>query len=113
VADETVQIQLEGGPCAGRNATVKRTGDLLPGYTCQGTDYQPTAKVTSDGRVIYTTKASQQKPPTPVVRAAHAHGGYADLQRTVNVHMPTALHAAQRSNKAALQSLARARKVRL
>jgi hypothetical protein len=92
---------------------VKRTGDLLPGFTCEHVEYQPTARLTSSGRVIYTTKASQQKPPAPAVKAARAHGGYADVQRSINHHMPRSLRNAHHLNREALRSLHRASKVRL
>lgn len=43
--------------------------------------------------------------------AARLHGGYADLQRSVNRHFPRALHNSHRSIDAGLRSVHRARKV--
>jgi hypothetical protein len=47
------------------------------------------------------------------VKAAHAHGGWRDLQRTVNHKMPAALHDSRRAVRAGMRSLHRAGKVRL
>lgn len=91
----TVRIHLQGGPCNGTNTTVQRTGDLLPGYTCKGTEYQPTDQVTGAGRVIYTTKASQQQPP-PQVPQHHATGSWHRLMKASLHDFP---HAVQRSNE--------------
>ena len=49
----------------------------------------------------------------PGIKAARLHRGYSDLQRSVNKHLPDALHSSRRSLNAGLRSLARARKVRL
>ena len=98
---DTVRIHLEGGPCAGHNATVTRTGDLLPGFTCKGADYQPTERVTADNRVVYTTKASQQKDSgsggSGDLKRSHGPGSWHQMLRRVFVDAPNEL---QRSAKA-------------
>jgi len=46
-------------------------------------------------------------------KASRAHGGWKDLQRSINHRMPAALQSSKRSTAAALRSLSHARKVRL
>lgn len=89
---EEVKIHLEGGPCDGRNATVTRSGDLLPGFKCEGTDYQPTTHETKAGRIVYTTAASQAPPPvnTP---GHHATGSWHRLMKASLHDLPTAVQA--------------------
>jgi len=94
VAD-TVRIHLQGGPCDGQNATVTRKGDLLPGFTCKGTNYQPTAETTATGRVVYTTKISQQKPPAKTTEK-HATEAWNRLAKAGLHDLPKAV---QRSNE--------------
>lgn len=48
----------------------------------------------------------------PGANSPRAHGGWADLQRSVNRNMPAALAASRRNTRAALRSLSRARRVR-
>jgi hypothetical protein len=110
VAD-TVGIRLEGGPCDGRDATVKRTGDLLPGFTCRKVDYQPTARVTAGGRVVYTTKASQ-KPPPPApssssAKPLKAHGAWHGMLVAVFVTVPKELGRSADARKAIRRLTAR------
>ena len=92
---EQVKIRLKGGPCDGQNATVKRTGDLLPDFTCKATHYQPTGTVTTDGRVVYTTKKSQETPPPPAptgtVKLTKAHSAWHHMLRRVFVDAPEEL----------------------
>lgn len=103
----TVKIRLEGGPCDGQNATVQRSGALLPSHTCKGVNYQPTERVTVGGRVVYTTKASQQKPPPQAdadgVKTARAHGAWHGLMRTVAVDAPKELQRAAKAREAIRQ----------
>ena len=47
------------------------------------------------------------------VKAAHAHQGYADIQRSVNTVMPVSLSNARHSTSAALRKLERARKIKI
>lgn len=97
----TVRIHLEGGPCAGQNAAVKRTGDLLPGYTCKGTNYQPTERSTPAGRVVYTTAASQKPPPTSGsedgVKRAKALGSWHHMTRRVFSDAPKELRHTEKA----------------
>jgi hypothetical protein len=56
----------------------------------------------------------QPQPPTGgQIRAPHALGGWGDMQRSVNRNLPATLKQSNRYTVRALQSLARARKVRL
>jgi hypothetical protein len=99
-----VPIHLEGGPCNGRNAVVTRSGDLLPGYTCRGVDYQPTDRVTSAKRVIYTTKASQSGggggAGAPVAVPSKAHKAWNTMLRTIFVDSPKELKQAYNARAA-------------
>lgn len=92
---QTVRIHLEGGPCNGRNATVHRDGDLLPGFKCSGVDYQPTSHVTKQGRVVYTTKESQAPPPINKP-GHHATGAWHRLMKASLHDLP---HSVQRSQE--------------
>ena len=101
---DTVKIRLEGGPCDGRNATA-RVADFGPvGVKCGGVDYQPTARTTAGGRLIYTTKASQQpKPPPgagPVARPNKAHRAWHNMLHEVFVDVPKELHGSARARRA-------------
>lgn len=95
---DTVRIRLEGGPCDGQNATVQRSGDLLPGFTCKGVNYQPTERVTADGRVIYTTAASQQPPP-PAREPNKAHHAWHGMLVDVFVNVPKELHGSAKARE--------------
>ena len=105
---ETVKIHLQGGPCNGKNATVQRGGDLLPGYKCRGVQYEPTGRVTASGRVVYTTKASQEQPPPPtggpVKEPARAHKAWHSMLRTIFVDAPKELRHSYNA-RAALRRL--------
>jgi hypothetical protein len=98
---ELVSIRLKGGPCDGRKATVKRTGDLLPGYTCEHVNYQPTGNVTKGGSVIYTTAESQKPKPAPatgpVAQPTSAHKAWHHMMHRVFVAAPQELHGAARA----------------
>ncbi len=95
----TVKIHLQGGPCDGQNATVQRSGDLLPGFTCKGTDYQPTETVNAAGRVVYTTKQSQQAPP-PAATPNKAHSSWHQMLVNMFVDVPKELHGSRRAREA-------------
>lgn len=92
---DTVRIHLSGGPCNGDNATVHRQGDLLPGFVCKHTDYQPTPGTTATGRVVYTTKQSQQPPPAATTEK-HATSSWTRLMEATLHDLPVAV---QRSHE--------------
>lgn len=110
-----VKIRLEGGPCAGRNATVTRTGDLLPAFTCEHVEYEPTAKVTQSGRVVYTTKASQKPKPVPGSGSGatpnRAHSSWHDMLHSMFVQAPKELHTSANARQA-LRHLAKRKGLR-
>lgn len=94
-----VQIHLKGGPCDGRNATVERSGDLLPGYTCKGTLYEPTDAVTPAGRVVYTTEDSQKKAEETPPKT-HATKSWHNLMKASLHDLPTAVQKGKRNARA-------------
>jgi hypothetical protein len=103
VADR-VRIRLEGGPCDGRNTTA-RVADFGPTFVvCQGVTYDPTSRTTKTGRLIYTTRASQQPPPTPTPtpthKRSHAHGAWHHLMHTTFVRAPEQLQGVERAREA-------------
>jgi hypothetical protein len=99
-----VPVLLEGGPCAGRKTTARRGGDLLDNVTCKGVEYGPTARVTKENRVIYTTLASQQPKPPPsassVAAPMKAHHSWHGMLSDVFVHAPKELMQSARARKA-------------
>lgn len=90
-----VPVLLEGGPCDGTKTTAVRTPDLLLDVTCKGVEYAPTSRIAKGNRVIYTTKASQQQPPTPAGGSdavpARAHKAWHGMLRTIFVDSPKEL----------------------
>jgi hypothetical protein len=83
---------------------VQRSGDLLPGYTCHGVNYQPTERVLAGNRVVYTTKESQQLPPAPDDANAgglhKAHGAWHNMLRVVFVDSPRELQRSAHARRA-------------
>ena len=61
---------------------------------------------------VYEDTMSAGGPP-PTLKAPQALRGWHDMQRSVNRHLPAALHASKRAHRAALRELRRASKVRL
>lgn len=90
-----VPVLLEGGPCDGVKTTAVRTGDLIDAVTCRHVNYQPTARVTKDGRVVYTTAASQRVdvPPSAasVAKPIKAHAAWHGLLVALFVDGPKQL----------------------
>lgn len=99
-----VPVLLEGGPCDGRKTTAIRSIDLLESVTCKGVIYDPTARVTKDNRVIYTTRASQQppKPPStsPVAAPLKAHHSWHGMLVSVFVEAPKELMRSAKARQA-------------
>lgn len=99
-----IPILLKGGPCDGRKTTA-RVADFGPvGVMCNGVDYQPTAKSTPSGRLIYNTKASLEPKPVPdpdeVAHPLHAHNAWHGMLRHVFVEAPKELVAASKARRA-------------
>lgn len=99
-----IPVLLKGGPCDGRKATA-RVADFGPvGVMCHGVQYEPTAKTTPSGRLIYTTKASQQPNPVPdpddVADPLHAHNAWHGMLRHVFVDAPKELMQASKARRA-------------
>jgi hypothetical protein len=78
---------------------VQRSGDLLPGHDCGGVNYQPTARKTAGGRIIYTTQASQ-KPPPPVAKPNKAHKSWHNMLVNMFVDVPKELHGSRKAREA-------------
>lgn len=101
---ERVPVLLKGGPCDGRKTTAVRGGDLLEAVKCGGVWYDPTSTVTSAGRVVYTTRASQKPPPPPsaadVAKPIKAHRAWHGMLRSIFVAAPKELAAAEHARKA-------------
>ena len=106
---------LEGGPCDGKTQVVAVTGKAPLFVTCSDGFYNITKPHRyHNGDLVYTYAGiAPVPPPAGSVKAARLHKGYADLQHSVNVNMPTALTSAHRNLAAGLRSVHRARKVRI
>lgn len=107
------QYVLQGGPCDGDTGDLDPNIDSTGQLVCKGGLYKRVlpAKVVS-GREVFKY-AGKADTGGGAVKAAKAHGGWSDVRKSVNRHMPHALSRSQRNTRAALQALHRARRVRL
>lgn len=106
-------VYLKDGPCDGRTHTLTNAEAKANQVVCKGWLYQfsPAAGL-HDGDEIFIATGPYVA-PGKIGKAAHAHGGWNDLRRAFNHTMPASLRSVKRANRAALRSVARARKVRL
>ena len=109
----TVVAYLEGGPCDGRSRKLTGAEVNSGTLTCNGENYNHTNNL-HNGEVIFkfAAKPSGGGGGGGTVKAARAHNGWADLQRTVNRKWPKAISNSERVTRAALRSLNRTHKVK-
>lgn len=106
------QIYLQGGPCNGRTVSANDIQGGLVGYIkCGGGYYTDSGNMRPNGDEIFSYSGNTAPSPPDTAGAARAHGGWADVRKSVNRRMPAALKASKRNTAAALRSLSRARKV--
>lgn len=101
---DRIPVLLEGGPCDGRKTTA-READFGPvSVMCKGTRYEPTSRTTKAGRLVYTTAASQQPPPTPsasdVAQPLKAHHAWHGMLVGIFVEAPKELVRSASARKA-------------
>lgn len=110
-----VIVYLNGGPCDGTEKTLTQKQFDSHTTTCQGTTYKYDAAAGKGFELPVFSSSDAFGGPSGgggVLKAPHALSGWKALRRSVNKGMPEALHASQKARRAALRSLARARKVR-
>lgn len=110
-----VEIYLNGGPCDGttKNLTQKQYDSKVT--TCKNTVYKYDPAAGQGFELPVFSSSDTYGAPSGsggILRGPHALSGWKALRRSVNKGMPEALNASQRSRRAALRSLSRARKVR-
>jgi hypothetical protein len=104
---------LQGGPCDGKIVELTAAETDSASVYCKGAWYRnPGTGKRRDGALIFVFAG---KPPGPggPIKAPKAHGGWTDVRKSVNRHMPAGLRRSQRKTRAALRTLSRARRVRL
>jgi hypothetical protein len=110
------KVYLQGGPCDGKSVSADEIVGGAVGYIACGGGYYTvdTAGRRHNGEVVFDY-AGKKKPGPPDgsgVKAARAHGGWADMQRSVNHHLPKSLRNSELLTRAALRSLHRAHRVK-
>jgi hypothetical protein len=112
---EHIPVLLEGGPCDGKKTTAVRAPDFPLSVRCKGVIYDPTDRTTKDNRLIYTTRASQQKgqgpPPVSDAVPSGAHKAWNGMLRTIFVDAPKELKHAYNA-RAAIRRLRHRRGLR-
>lgn len=110
-----VIVYLQGGPCDGTNHILTAAEGDEGVVACKGGMYRVTSPVrVHNGDAIYAYAGKVPKPqPGGLGNDAAVMHGWSDVRRSINRHMPAALHSSQRSRKAALRILSHASKVRL
>jgi hypothetical protein len=109
----SVPAYLEGGPCD------KTTRDLTPAeadsatLVCKTGLYKAAYPPEQHKGAIVFKYAGKADTGGGAIKAAKAHGGWADVRKSVNRHMPRSLSRSQRDTRAALRALHRAHRVRL
>lgn len=104
---------LKGGPCHGTTRKITTAESDTGEIVCKGALYVNQGEHRHGDIVFnYVGKAPSAAPP-PKLKAPQALRGWRDMQRSVNTHLPAALHTSKRAHRAALRELRRASKVRL
>lgn len=109
-------VALVGGPCDGTTRNI-RDATLKAGHlTCKGTDYVRTDAIHVGDLITFATKQAIANAtggtPTPDNNAAQALGGWADVRRTTNQTIPSAVRRMRATQNAALRELRHGRKVK-
>jgi hypothetical protein len=110
-------VRLIRGPCGGTTKTLTQAEFENGQTTCKGATYVYDGVTRPSGQLPHFTYRAGAPPPPPPVgggsagTASHAHKGWADIQKSVNRNLPTAISRAGAYNRAALRALASRRKV--
>lgn len=110
----TFNVILSGGPCDGTEKVLTQKQFDTGKTRCQGVTYtkdHPLATRPPTWVFVAPASSGGGGPQTP--NAPHALGGWKAIRHAINKALPEALNASQKSRRAALRSLSKARKVRL
>lgn len=103
---------LEGGPCDGVTRKITAAESDSGTIDCKGGEYlNDNGKQRPNGDIIFKYNGPVASSGN-AVKAARAHGGWADLRHSLNHDWPRAMRAAERNQRAALRSLSHSRKVK-
>jgi hypothetical protein len=106
---------LEGGPCDGQTKKITVSESDSGTIICKGSEYlNDNGKKRPNGDIIFLFRAKVPTPPTTTttISAPRAHGGWSDLQRSMNTKWPKSLNHSGRLTRASLRSLQRMHKVK-
>lgn len=109
-------VGLVGGPCDGQTVNASDATLKSGKLTCKGTEYLRTDAIHVGDLITFATQAAIDKAgsgsSTSGANAPQALGGWADLRRSVNQTIPSAVRRMRATQNAALRELRHGRRVR-